>query len=152
MPYSFHPYPVVSASKALLFMALVGVLAFFLHDYLGALFLPLLALAIIFGLLWAASAYAVAHACQITLDENEIIYRFGILLRHEYVLPYSKITEARFSQGLVDQVFGIGILSVDTPGFTDLPMRVAGVRMGDIRKTLDMINVKNSQTGTTNSK
>ncbi len=143
-PYSFHPYPIMNVVTALLFLIIVGALILFFQDALGELFLPLLAVVVLYALIRIAYAYAVAKTYTVKLDENEILYTFGIYRRNEYLLPYNKITEARFSQSMTEQIFGIGTLSVDTPGFTDLPLRVSGVRMADIQKTLDLINIKSS--------
>ncbi len=142
-PYSFHPYPIMNVVTAALFLIVVGSIVFLLQDALGTLFLPLLGVVILYALLRIGYAYAVASTYTVRLDENEILYTFGIWRRNEYLLPYNKITEARFSQSMTEQIFGIGTLSVDTPGFTDLPLRVQGVRMQDIQKTLDTINEKN---------
>jgi uncharacterized membrane protein YdbT with pleckstrin-like domain len=141
-PYSYHPYPIMSVTTAIGLAVVIGVLAFFFQDILGDLYLPLLSLAILYALVRIAYAYAIARTYSVTLDDNEIVFRFGIWKRNEYVLPYNKITEARFSQTIPEQAFNIGTLSVDTPGYTDLPMRLNGVRMPDILKTLDTINIR----------
>ncbi len=141
-PYSFHPYPIMNVVSALAFLVVVGGIIVFLQDALGGLFLPLLAVVALYAAVRIAYAYAVAKTYTVRLDENEILYTFGIWRKNEYLLPYNKITEARFSQSMTEQIFGIGTLSVDTPGYTDLPMRVYGVRMADIQKTLDVINTK----------
>ncbi len=146
-PYSFHPYPILHIASAIVFLVVVGAIVIFLQDPLGALFLPLLGVVILYALLRIAYAFAVASTYTVRLDENEIYYTFGIWRKNEYLLPYNKITEARFSQSMTEQIFGIGTLSVDTPGFTDLPLRVQGVRMRDIQATLDTINAKSGPTG-----
>ena len=138
--YTFHPYPVISVSKSVLFLAVSVIAIAFFHDTIGDFLIPLLGAAIIIAALFIVRANMIAQACSITLGEDRIRYRFGIMSKHEYVLPYPRITEARFTQGVLDQTFGIGLLSVDTAGEYDKPMRIAGVRMADIRATLDMVN------------
>ncbi len=143
-PYSFHPSAIMPVTTAVLIAAVVASIAFLAQDLLGGMYLPLLAVAIVYAIVRVASAYAIAKTYSVALEDNEIIYRFGIWKRNEYVLPYNKITEARFSQTIPEQFFNIGTLSVDTPGYTDLPMRLNGVRMPDIQKTLDRINLRTS--------
>ena len=140
MAYSFHPFPVIRASKNALTTALLILLIIMFRETLGSMALPLALVVLAFGTVSILSAFAIASTFSITLEEKTIIYRFGVFTRTEYNLPYSKITEARFSQGVVEQLLGLGTLTLDTAGYTDIPLHIHDIRLPDIRKTLDAIN------------
>ena len=140
MPYTFHPFPIVRALKSALITILILLLVALFRDDLGTLTVPLVFIVAAFGIISILSTFALANTFSITLGDSAIIYRFGVLTRTEYTLPYSKITEARFFQGIMDQFLGLGTLTIDTAGYTDIPLHIPEIRLGDIRRSIDAIN------------
>jgi membrane protein YdbS with pleckstrin-like domain len=144
MAYTFHPFPVVRAMKTIIVTMILIIMLFFFRQTLSELYLPIIAFVVAFGLLSVLSAFALARTFNVTLGETAIVYRYGVTVRNEYILPYSKITEARFSQSLLEQFFGLGTLTIDTAGFMDLPLHISEVRLSDIRKAIDAIDASNA--------
>ncbi len=140
MPYTFHPFPIVRAMKNAVTTILILVLIALFRENLGTLDVPLVFVVLAFGVISIVSTFALANTFSITLGDSAIIYRFGVLTRTEYTLPYSKITEARFFQGVMDQFLGLGTLTIDTAGYTDIPLHIPEIRLKDIRRSIDAIN------------
>lgn len=145
MAYTFHPFPIIRAFNSLVTTIFLVLIIVYFQQYLGELYVPLIIVILLFGAVSILSMFAVANTFSITLDDTSITYRFGVLKRTEYVLPYSKISEARSSQGLFDQLLGLGSLTIDTPGFRDIPLSIRDIRSTDIRKAIDAINGNNAQ-------
>ena len=139
MAYSFHPFPIVSSLKVFLICAIITVLLFFVRNYLGSTFLLLVGLIALIAVLRIVSFFAIAKSYTISLEGNSIIYTYGILSRKEIILPASKVTESGFSQGILQRLFGVGNLNVDTPGGAEMVLRLKDVKFTDIKKTLDLI-------------
>lgn len=146
MAYSYHPFPLIRAAKSALVTILLLILIYLVRDYVSDILLPLILVIVAFGIMSVLSAFAVASTYMITLGDDNITYRFGVLSRTEYNLPYSKITESRFSQGIIDQFVGLGTMTLDTAGFTDIPLHIRDIRLSDIKKTQDAINGANKKT------
>jgi uncharacterized membrane protein YdbT with pleckstrin-like domain len=107
MPYTFHPFPIIRASKNAITTVLLVLLIILFRETLGSLTIPMALVVIAFGGVSVLSAFALASTFSITLGDNTIVYRYGVFTRTEYNLPYSKITEARFSQGILEQFLGL---------------------------------------------
>ncbi|MBI5046568.1 PH domain-containing protein [Candidatus Micrarchaeota archaeon] len=139
MVYSFHPFPIVSSLKTFIICFTLVIVIFVIRDYLGSMFLPLVGLIALIGILRITAFFAVARSYTVSLDENSIIYTSGIISRREFILPCSKVTESGFSQGIIQRMFGVGNLNIDTPGGSDMVIRLKDVHFKDIQKTLDLI-------------
>ena len=142
MTYSYHPSHIVHIVKAVVFILFVGFLAFIMKGILGEFFLPAEGTVFAVGIIYAAMKYAQGQSHTVTLDENEIIYTTGIATMKKFVLPYGKVTETNYSQTIVQRLFGLGNLSVDTPGGTDMVLRLSDVPINDIDMTLNAIKKK----------
>ncbi len=148
MVYSFHPFPIVTATRILIAIIILALLFVIFRDFLSQFFIPLVIAIVVLGFMRIISTFALAGTYTVTLDETSVIYNYGIMQRTQYVLPYSKITETRLSQGVLDQLFGVASLTVDTAGYTDIPLCLTEIRVSDVQKTLNAINASN----TTNTK
>jgi putative membrane protein len=140
MSYSYHPFPIVSIISAVVFTAFLLVLVFFLRDFLGGLFLPVAAIVIAIGFLRVSNLLIMAQTYTVTLGENGITYTRGIFSRKEVTLRYAQVTEASYTQGVLQRIFGIANLNVDTPGGSEIALRLVDVRYDDVKRTLDLIN------------
>jgi uncharacterized membrane protein YdbT with pleckstrin-like domain len=142
MAYSFHPFPIISMAKAALLAVILSAALFLVRSFFQQ-YIYAIALVWALAILYSAAISVLCGFKTITLDDNSITYKSGMLSTKQFILPYSKITEANYSQGLLERILGIGTLSVDTPGGTDTPIRLGGVRYSDIKRTLDRISSKN---------
>ncbi len=141
MPYSYHPYPIIGITKALIAAVLLSAALYFIRDLFPQSLLAAGAVWLL-ALLYSASLFVSSGFKTVTLGDASLTYKSGALATQQFILPYSKITEANYSQGIVERIFGVGTLSVDTPGGTDQPIRLGMVRISDIEKTIDRINAK----------
>lgn len=139
MAYSYHPFPIVSIIKSIILTIILIVLAFMLRDFLGSFTLIVVLIIAALGFLGVTRALIVAQTYTVTLGEKGITFTQGLFARKEVVIRYSQVTEASYTQGLLQRIFGIGNISVDTPGGSEMAMRLPDVRHSDIRKTLDRI-------------
>jgi len=142
MAYSFHPYPLANALQAAVFGIIASILLFLVRDGFGSLLVIALALVWALALLAAIFSFIRAHFQTLTLEENTLSYTTGILSSHRIVLPFSKISEASFSQSLAERIVGIGTIVIDTPGGATQVIRVPSVRYADIKRVMDEINRK----------
>ncbi|MBD3209983.1 PH domain-containing protein [Candidatus Micrarchaeota archaeon] len=142
MEYRYHPYPVVGAVKMFLLGLIFSAFILGASPILKALTLPVTALIWIIILLKIITIFIAARYKQVTLKDGSVTYRVGILSHHSTVLPYHKITEASYRQGLVQRGFGVGTLRLDTAGGSRMAIHIADIRKGDLKKTLDVINRK----------
>jgi len=142
MAHSFHPHPVIGVVKIALYVALLAVLLFFLREMLGGLFVQILLIVFGFGIISTVFAFLMAKFQTVTLEENSITYTSGIFSMRRTVVPYSKITEASYIQGLIQRLFGVGTLSIDSAGGATIAIRMENVRYADLKKIIDEVNAK----------
>ena len=145
MERSFNPYPIVAVVKALAFALLFTVVLLYLHP--EALLSTAMLAILLFCAAYALLAFLMAKFHTITLEGQTIIYRSGILSLKKIVLPYAKITEASYTQGIIQRIFGVGTLRVDTAGGSMVAIHLADVRHSDLKKILDEINSKSGKDG-----
>ena len=149
MARSFHPTPLVSVVKTVLCAVVLTVLLLAVQGMLAGFLAQLLAA------VWLISALLVLFACistrfqTITLDENTLTYTGGVIATKQVVLPYARITETSYVQGLLDRLLGVGTLSVDNASGSGIAIRIGNVRYADIKPLLDQLkNKAGSSSGT----
>ncbi len=142
MSYSFHPSHIVHMAKAILFVLVFGSLIFLIRGIFGDFFLPIEGGIITIGIIFAAIKYAQGQSYTVTIEDRDITYAYGIVSTKKFILPIDKITEANFSQNLVQKIFGLGTLDVDTPGGTNMVLQLPDVKMADIQKIVDLVDEK----------
>jgi len=138
----FHPLPIVGAVR-IVFIAGIFTLLF-------SLFIPLYEwlFLLLFIAVWAIALIKIvltflrAQYQTILLEENNVTYITGILTRNRIVLPYQRISEASYNQGLVQRIFRVGTLRIDSAGGIPTAIYVADIRFDDLNKILDVINRK----------
>ena len=138
MAYSYHPFPIIAMAKAALAAAALSVIMYLVRGFLSQ-FAYAIALAWLLAILYCAAKSVLSGFSTITLDDGSLTYKTGILSTTQSVLPYSRITEANYSQTLSERLFGIGTLKLDTQGGTGTQIRLRGVRLSDIKSTLDRV-------------
>jgi len=146
MSYSYHPFPIGGSIRSAFGLALLIVILYLLRGLTSNYFIPI---SIILAALVALRVFIYfffAHFQTVTLEEKTFVYASGILSHKQVTLPYSKITEANYSQGILERLLGIAILKIDSAGFSDSQIRLADIRFSDVQKTLDMINSGGSAT------
>jgi len=139
---SFHPHPIVAILKIFLTMVALSFFVFNFRSMLGSIYLLLIIVFWIIALFFMLMSFVSSRTHTITLDENTISYRSGVLATRNVVLSYGKITEASYFQGPIQRIFGVGTLNVDTAGGSDIAIRVNDIRHSDVKQLLGNINAK----------
>src|SRR4030095_5861356 len=132
MAYSYHPYPIAEILRVAIFTALLVAVLFAARQYAGNYFYILLVLILAIGFVRISSAYISSTIYTVTLTDESIIYTYGVFSRKETSLAYSKITESSFTQSVIQRILGTGNIYIDTPGGSDVALRLAEVRYSDI--------------------
>ena len=140
MAHSFHPHPIVAAVKIFLMDVILHVLFFAVRNYIERIFITLLLAIWLIGLAFVLVAFLRAKFHTIVMDDNTLTYNSGILSLRRIVLPYTRITEASYTQDLVQRIFGVGTLNVDTAGGSDIAIHVHDIRYNDLKMILAMVN------------
>lgn len=142
MAHSFHPHPVVGATKIFLMSVFLSIFIFLVRELLERIMVPLLIAIWAVGLIFIAVAFIAARFQTLTLEENSMLYQSGIISTRRILLPYAKITETSFTQGLVQRLFGVGTLHVDTAGGSTIAIRMNDVRHEELQRILKEIKAK----------
>ncbi|MBU0532491.1 PH domain-containing protein [Candidatus Micrarchaeota archaeon] len=148
MSYSFNPYPVVGAVRAAVIAALFSIFLLFVTFFLGPWTFIIIILVWALTLLRIVSVFLMAKYQVLTLEKNSITYRVGVFSHSSVVLPYQKITEASYSQGFIQRIFGVGTLRLDSAGGSQVAIYVQDVRHVDVQKTLREIDEKGGKVDT----
>ena len=144
MPHSFHPFPVVGALKMLIMASILSLLLLIFTVLPAWLFTFLLLLIWAVTVLKMLMLIAAARYQEIILDDNTITYISGVISRNRLVLPYPRITEAGYTQGFLQRIFGVGTLKVDTAGGSKMAIYMQDVRYDDLTRILEKINRKST--------
>jgi membrane protein YdbS with pleckstrin-like domain len=90
-------------------------------------------------------AYLASRFQTLTLEENSMLFQSGIISTRRIMLPYSKITETSYAQGLLQRVFGVGTLNVDTAGGANVAIHIPDVRHEDMKAILSEIKARSGK-------
>jgi uncharacterized membrane protein YdbT with pleckstrin-like domain len=142
MAHSFHPNPVMPSVKILICLAVLTVLLVLGSDFLGGMFLQLLAATWLAAAVLVLFAFILSKFQTITLDDNTITYTGGVFATRRVTLPYARITETSYVQGLLERMLGFGTVSIDTAGGSAVAIHMGNVRYADIKLLLKEINAK----------
>lgn len=142
MTYSFRPFPIIEALQAVSGAVALSVILLVSMVFIGSLAIPLIILVWAVALFRLISIFTWARYQVITLGEDTVKYQRGIISRDSVELPYARITEKGFSQGLLERMFGVGRLRLDTAGGTYMAIYLPDVRENDMQKAIDMIGKK----------
>lgn len=142
MARSFHPYPIVGATKTFIIFTVLALALFVVRDFLGDYFIPAFILLGFIGGFLVILPFVASRFHTLTVEESNVSYHSGILSTRNIMLPYSRITEASYTQGLVQRLFGVGSLNLDTAGGADMAIRMVDVKYSDIKAILGEVKSK----------
>ncbi|MCI0503729.1 PH domain-containing protein [Candidatus Micrarchaeota archaeon] len=142
MAHSFHPHPIVAVTKVVMMTVLLSILVLVMRELLERILYPLMASLWLVGIVFILVAYLASRFQTLTLEENSMLFQSGILATRRIMLPYSKITETSYVQGLVQRVFGVGTLNVDTAGGGNMAIHMPDVKHDDLKRILAEIRAK----------
>jgi len=142
MTHSFNPNPVAEAIRLILlaFVFTIALLIFreSIKNIVHLIYFAVWGIALI----KIAHLYVTARFHVVTLDKSTITYTKGILSQKKVILPYPRITETTFDQSLIQRLFNVGNLRIDSAGGTHIAIHVDNVQKKEVDKILEMINKK----------
>jgi membrane protein YdbS with pleckstrin-like domain len=137
-----HPKPIVEQTKIFIFLILLSIVLFLIREFLSDIFVPIITLVWVIGLIQII--YLSIHARFISLDigENDLLFRKGVLSMKTNLVPYKKITDARFGQSIIERVFQVGTLEIDTAGSDRVSIRIPSVPFKDLERIISIVRSK----------
>jgi|GEM_PF-3582580 len=110
-----HPNPIGQIATGVLIGALISIVLFYFFSGAGFFITTLMFL---WGIITILSAYAFLVTRFITLEvsERELIYKRGIFSLDRIHVPFRKITGLFMRQTLIERIFSLGTLEIDTAG------------------------------------
>lgn len=140
MTHSFNPNPIAEAARMMVLAILLTIFVVIFRGSIGAMFNFILMVIWAVAIIKILYAYAIANFHTVTLDKTTVTYTQGVFAQKKTILPYERITEASFDQTVIQRLFNVGDLKVDSAGGKSIAIHVANVRKGEIDKILDKIN------------
>ncbi|MGV8084871.1 MAG: PH domain-containing protein [Candidatus Bilamarchaeum sp.] len=140
MQQSYHPYNIIKILKVALLAIALSAILIYLREPLGNMFYYLLGVVLSISVFYILLVHFLSNFTVITLGENSLVYSTGVLSKREFVLTYSKISESGFVQTFSQRIFGVGTLTIDTPGGIENVVNVRDIRAKDAQVILSSIN------------
>lgn len=135
----FYPYPIIKIAKAVIIALVVSAVLFLIRGYFSQY---LLAIIVLWALVivHALTTFALARTRSLSVEGGNLAYRSGVISVQTSLLPISKITAANFNQTLVERLFGVGTIKIDTQGGN--PIMIGSIKSSDKKQILDLISGK----------
>jgi len=142
MSRTIHPSTLVVQCELAVFAIMITVIAYYVRDLAANLFVP--TLEIVWGLTILSGIFLFIKERFVSLEigDHDLVYKKGILFTRTVLVPYEKVTDARYSQGLLERIFGLGTLDVDTAGTSDIAIKMPGVHRKDMEEILGNVRHK----------
>ncbi len=143
--HSFTPVPIVGAAKILVFAVILSTIILLLRDFIdfvNDLYFDILMIIGLIVVIRIVFLFIMARFHVVTLDDNTISYHHGIIATKRIILPYPRITEASYTQGIIQRLFGVGTLRLDTAGGSIVAIKVDDIKKSDLEMILGDVNAK----------
>jgi uncharacterized membrane protein YdbT with pleckstrin-like domain len=137
-----HPNPIVNEIKVLLLMIFLSALFIYLRGLANLLNDPLMIGMWIVGIFYMLYLMIAARFISLEIGENDILFKRGILNIKTGLVPYKKITDARYAQTIVERLFSVGTLEIDTAGSDTVSVYMRGVPFRDLERIITIIRSK----------
>jgi putative membrane protein len=82
------------------------------------------------------------HSKSIEIGEDSLIIKTGILSTKTTVIPYWTITDVDIEQNIVDKILGLGTLSVDTAGTSNVEVVMKNLSYADLKELIEVFKKK----------
>jgi len=86
-------------------------------------------------ILECAGFFVMSRFVSLEVRDSDMLVKKGMLNVSTSIVPYRNITDARYSQALVERLFGLGTLEIDTAGSQDT-IRIYSIRSSDADEIL----------------
>ena len=127
--------PTLKFINAAYIVVIVLILAAFVLQHFYEPTWPLwLPLVLVVLLLWVITRHFKRMTRKLTIGAERLVYEEGLLGKSTRTIPLAKVQDVRVDQSLVDRVFGVGSVSMETAGGSsrlvmtpiDRPHQIAG--------------------------
>jgi len=127
--------PTLKFINAAYIAVIVLILAAFVLQHFYEPTWPLwLPLVLVVLLLWVITRHFKRMTRKLTIGAERLVYEEGLLGKSTRTIPLAKVQDVRVDQSLVDRVFGVGSVSMETAGGSsrlvmtpiDRPHQIAG--------------------------
>ncbi len=142
MQKRIHPNPIVGQVKVILFAILLSAILILARDYVQSIYLSALIAVWAISIVYCALLALVEQFISLDIGDADLLYKKGILSMKTVLIPYSKITDARFNQTLIDRLFGVGTMELDTAGSDGIALTVHGLSHIDADEILTHVRRK----------
>lgn len=139
----FHPFPIIDIIKKVFLALLISICIFIIYpEKYGYL-----AIVIIDGLLLLSifSSIFFARFQTIVIDEDTLTYESGILSKSRVILPFAMITESSYNQTLIQRIFQVGDIFIDSAGGTKNAIVVRDIKSGELDLIVKKINKRSGK-------
>lgn len=133
-----RPYPIITITRVVLIALLFSAILFLAREWFLGIFGQLLGAIWLVAVIYASVAFIHSRFKTLSVEGQTLTYRSGILSSKSIVVPFSKITERAYDQKLLERVFGIGTLKLDSMGGSTIV--VENIRYPEMKAILAAID------------
>lgn len=137
-----NPKPIVGQVKTLFFALLVTIILFYIREYVSSIFLSLVIIVWALAILQVIFLWVAARFISLDIGENDLLFRKGVLNVKTNLVPYKKITDARFTQSIFERMFSVGTLEIDTAGSETVSIYIPSVPSIDLERIISTVREK----------
>jgi len=140
-----HPNPIVEQFKVILFAVIISILIWLVRDYFPNLYVSAILLTWLVAIIAVGFFWLVEQFTTLEIGDDGLFYKKGILSRKTVLVPYKMVTDTRYSQALVERIFGTGTLEIDTAADDSVSILMHNVHYRDADEIMG--NVKSRHGG-----
>lgn len=102
----------------------------YLGHYIFGVFLGIISLIAfgLLGILYIILIEFIRRGHKYYITNNRIIHEFTFIVRKISSIPYSKIQDLHLTQGILERMFGVGTIHINTAGTHLIEVRFKGVK------------------------
>ena len=137
-----HPNPVVGQFKALLFAIILTIIIWEVRDFFPDLYLLAIILTWLVAIAAIILSFLVERFTSLEIGDDGLLYKKGILSTKTVLVQYTMITDTRFAQSLIERVFGVGTIEIDTAADDSVSILMNSVRRADADEVMKNLRKK----------
>jgi len=137
-----HPNPVVGQFKALLFAIILTIIIWQVKDFFPDLYLQAIILTWLVAIAAIILSFLVERFTSLEIGDDGLLYKKGILSTKTVLVQYTMITDTRFAQSLIERVFGVGTIEIDTAADDSVSILMHSVRRADADEVMKNLRKK----------
>jgi len=137
-----HPNPVVGQFKALLFAIILTIIIWEVRNFFPDLYLLAIILTWLVAIAAIILSFLVERFTSLEIGDDGLLYKKGILSTKTVLVQYTMITDTRFAQSLIERVFGVGTIEIDTAADDSVSILMNSVRRADADEVMKNLRKK----------